>query len=75
MVLDPMAVVGRREREKGHRWAEALSSVEVLRVNQVSVKLTLMSHPTSNQTQELCKREFLAPKALLFISLMRDYTV
>lgn len=60
MVLDPMVAEGCREREKGHRWAEALSSVEVLRVNQVSVKLTLMSPPTSNQTQELCKGVFLA---------------
>lgn len=32
-----MAAEGRGEREKGHRWTEALSGVEVLKVNQVSV--------------------------------------
>lgn len=40
-----MAEEGRGGREKGHRWAEALSSVEVLKVNRVSVKLTPMFPP------------------------------
>lgn len=40
MVLDLIAAEGRAGREKGHRWAEALSSVKVLKVNGVSVKLT-----------------------------------
>ena len=45
VVVDPMAEEGRGEREKGHRWAEALSGVEVLKVNQVSVELTPMFPP------------------------------
>lgn len=44
-----MAAEGRGEQEKGHRWAEALSSVKVLKVNRVSVKLTPDVSPSSNQ--------------------------
>lgn len=39
-MVDFMAAEGRGEQEKGHRWAEALSSVKVLKVKRVSVKLT-----------------------------------
>lgn len=42
MAVGLMAAEGHGEREKGHRWTEALSSVEVPKVNEVSVKLTLM---------------------------------
>lgn len=69
MVLDLMAAEGRAGQEKGHRWAEALSSVKVLKVNWVSVKLTLCSPPPSSQTRWLRNRVFMAPTAL---SLMKD---
>lgn len=42
MVINLMTAVGREEREKQHRWAEALSGVQVLQATLVPVKLTLM---------------------------------
>lgn len=39
------AVAGHGEQEKGQKWPETLSSVEVLKVNGVPVKLTPMSPP------------------------------
>lgn len=73
MVLDSMAAEGRAGREKGHRWAEALSSVKVLKVNGVSVKLTrCFPPPPSSQTRWLRNRVFMAPTALSLISLMKD---
>ena len=42
MVIEVMGLEGRAEQEKGYRWTEALSGVEVLKVNRASVKLTPM---------------------------------
>lgn len=40
-----MAAKGPGEQEKGHKWPEILSSVKVLKVNGVSVKLTPVPPP------------------------------
>lgn len=45
MVFGLMAAKGRGEQEKGHKWAETLSGVEVRKVNRVSVKLTPVFPP------------------------------
>lgn len=70
-----MAARGREEQEKGHKWEETLSSVEVLKVNRVSVKLTPMfpSPLSSSQTAGLCNRVFTAPSVSSFLSSMKDF--
>lgn len=45
MVFGLMAAKGRGGQEKGHKWAETLSGVEVRKVNRVSVKLTPVFPP------------------------------
>ena len=72
MGVDPMAAEGRGEREKGHRWAEALSSVEVLKVNQVSVRVTPMFPSFKSKAKHYVTRRgggggvFMVPAALSF---------
>lgn len=43
------AAKGPGEQEKGHKWPEILSSVKVLKVNGVPVKLTPVPPPPPNR--------------------------
>lgn len=74
MMFVSMAAEGRGEQEKGHKWPETLSSVQVLKVNGVPVKLTPMCPPPLQVKQEGyvmgCLRQ---PSVLTFISLMEGF--
>lgn len=73
MVFVLMAAKGRGEQEKGQKWAETLSSGEVLKMNRVLVKLTPCFPPLQGRWGVLCNGVFTAHSVLSFISSMKDF--